>query len=241
MAHASFETSWAVAEHAPAPEEYWGQDALVALPTDGEKKAAVAPSVAAGRKKFADMFKRNSDGIAWRIAFKTSRAWVTIDDQKVPAGFPTLAEFWRESKSLRAFKWGLSKYMELYPDAAWVAPDGSTQFTPCVAGQLRKAIVANSQEKASVGVQRSLIRLLVRRGLIKRASSSATPDLRKLINLERMRKAQMRALAIVRIASYWYTWQPAVPAASAAPAAPPPAAARQPSGRESPSLKRQRV
>lgn len=240
MAHASFETPWAVVEHAPPPEEYWGQDALVALPSDVEKKGAVAPSVAAGRKKFADMFKRNSDGTAWRIAFKTSRAWVTIDNQKVPAGFPTLAEFWHESKSLKAFKWGFSKYVELYPNASWVAPEGGTEFTPCVAGQLRKAIVASSLEKASVGVQRHLVRLLVRRGLIKRASSSASPNLRKLINLERLRKAQMRALSLVRIASFWYEWQSDAPAA-AAPVAAPPVAARQPSGRESPSLKRQRV
>lgn len=241
MAHATFETGWAVAEHAPVPEEYWGQDALLALPTDGEKRGAVAPSVAAGQKKFQDMFKRDSNDTACRIAFKTSRACVKVGMCSVPAGFPSMAEYWRKSKSLRMFKWGLSKHLELYPDASWVAPDDSTEFTQCAAGHLRKAVVVDTLDKNLTNVQQSIILLLVRRGVIKRASVSASPRLRAVINLGRMQKAQMRALFIARTFSVGYDWQWATPPPAAAAAAPPPAAVHQPSGRESPSLKRQCV
>lgn len=199
---------------------------MVSEPTSEQKKGAVAPSVAAGKLKFDGMMARDSTEAVCNVAFRTPRASVTINQVVVPAGFPSVVEFWRTAKSVRMLCWGLCKWQAIYPDAAWLAPAASSGFSACPAGRLRRAIVADLKEKPTTNVQAAIVRELVRRGVLRRADRAASATLRRTINAARWRKAMLRCLFLVRLKRLL-----------AKPKAKRRKAARRPTGRESPSLK----
>ena len=103
-----------IQDSGPAPEEDWGQNSFVGRPND-QGRNAVAPSEVVGCQKFADMLKRDSPTLSWKVAFKTVRKTRIGGDERLPAGFPGLHTFFFDSKSLRVFKWAWNKYRELYP------------------------------------------------------------------------------------------------------------------------------
>lgn len=199
MTETVYETGWAVAEHAPAADEYWGQDALVAEPSSEQKKGATAPSVLAGKQRFEGILARNSIEAVCNVAFRTPRAAVKINDVVVPAGFPSVVGFWRAAKSVRMFFWGVKKWREVYPEAAWSAPAAGSGFSTCTAGRLRRAIVTDSNEKPLTKVQIAIVNALVSRGVVRRADRTALALLRRAINMARWRKAIMRCLFLVRL------------------------------------------
>ncbi len=218
-----------VVDHVTPLDEYWGQDAPVLEPNSQSKRGAVAPSVRAGRDLWLGKLSRDSETYICDIAWNKPRATVVINDFVVPAGFLDISEFWNLSRSLRMFNWGLHKYMRIYPDAYWIAPNTGTGATPDSAGCLRHSIVNGSLPKKNsiVEVKLAIARSLVRRGILKRVPfGAAHPRLRKAINHERLRKALLRCRFILRLSMMLRKRRHI--------AAPPP------SGRDSPSLKRTR-
>lgn len=227
MTESSYDCGWAVAEHLPAVDEYWGEDALVHEPTSEQKKGAVAPSVAAGNKKFAGLLSRDSSESVCNVAFRAPRAIVKINGAVLPAGFPSVVDFWRGAKSKRMFTWGLRKWHAVFPGAAWVAPMIGSGFSSCAAGRLRRAVVVDSNGRPVTSAQVRIVRGLVRCGVIRCADRAASAFLRIKINLARWQRAAMRCLFLVRLRRCLGRKRRRVTAV-------------RPSGRESPSLKRAR-
>lgn len=223
MAETAYDNGWAVAEHAPAADEYWGQDALVSEPTSEQKKGATAPSVLAGKQRFEGILARNSAEAVCNVAFRTPRAAVKINDVVVPAGFPSVVGFWRAAKSVRMFSWGVRKWQEVYPGAAWAAPTLGSGFSACAAGRLRRTIVIDSKEKPVTNVQAAIVKEMVLHGVVRRADRAASAFLRITINTARWRKSVTRCLFFVRLRRML--------------AAKRRKRTRRPTGRESPSLK----
>lgn len=187
-------------EHTPTAEEYWGEDAIVVEPGSEQKKGAVAPSVAAGLKKFGGIIARDSPNAILEVAFRKPRASVSINRVVVPAGFPSVVEFWRAAKSTRMFAWGLCKWRKIHPDAAWSAPMKGLGFSACSAGRLRRAIVADSTDQPVTDVQRAIVRAVVRHGIVRFAGRGASVAVRLVVNLTRWRKAILRCLFLARLA-----------------------------------------
>lgn len=223
----SMDGAWAVADHLPPPEDDWGEGALIAEPTTEMKKGAVAPSIAAGKKRFDGILARDSAESVCNVAFRTPRAAVKVNNVVLPAGFPSLVEFWRRAKSERMFKWGLRKWLDVWPDVEWTAPKTGSGFSACVPGRLRRAIVADSIEAPLKKVQVQIVKALVRCGIVRRADGAASKLLRLKINRVRWQKAIARCLFIVRLRRLMLRCRRK-------------AAARS-TGRESPSLKRARM
>lgn len=105
---------------APATEPSGADDAA-----DGQADAmpmpvgpSVCPAIDAAKKKFEDMFKRDSPNCSWNIYSKPAKHGNPVGDPRLARGFPTLAEFVLKAKSLRVLEWGYKKYKELYPDGA---------------------------------------------------------------------------------------------------------------------------
>jgi hypothetical protein len=108
---------------APAPEHDGGADeALDGLGQVDAMPMPVGPSVCpafdAARKKFEDMFKRDSPNCSWNVYSKPPKHSNHLGDPRLPRGFPTFAEFVLNARSIRVLEWGYKKYKELYPDGA---------------------------------------------------------------------------------------------------------------------------
>lgn len=81
----------------------------------------VAPSITRGIEKYSGMLKRDSPTVAWRIALKTDRRARTVYEDRLPAGFPMLHDFFSKAKSLRVFEVGLETYRSLYENPSYWA------------------------------------------------------------------------------------------------------------------------
>lgn len=109
---------------APAPEPSGADEA-----PDGQADAlpapvgpSVCPAMDAAKKKFEDMFKRDSPNCSWKVYSKPPKHANHMGDPRLPRGFPTFAEFVLNARSTRVLEWGYKKNKELYPDGAeWTA------------------------------------------------------------------------------------------------------------------------
>jgi hypothetical protein len=103
-----------------APEEYFRvpgtDDNGHACAVSNAVDSFVAPSIMKGRSRYDSMLKRDSATLSWKIALKTDRRAKLVYEERLPAGFPLLHEFFTKSKSMRVFEIGLDTYMALYPE-----------------------------------------------------------------------------------------------------------------------------
>jgi hypothetical protein len=79
---------------------------------------SVCPAMDSAKKKFDDMFKRDSPNCSWNVYSKPPKHPNNMGDPRLPRGFPTLADFVMKARSTRVLEWGYKKYKELYPDGA---------------------------------------------------------------------------------------------------------------------------
>jgi hypothetical protein len=83
---------------------------------------SVCPAIDAAKKKFDDMFKRDSPNCSWNIYSRPPKHANQMGDPRLPRGFPSFGEFVLKARSRRVLEWGYKKYKELYPDGAeWTA------------------------------------------------------------------------------------------------------------------------
>lgn len=103
-----------------APEDYFRvpgtDDNGLAADMSNAIDKFVAPSIMKGKSRYDSMLKRDSDTYIWKIALKTDRKAKLMYEERLPAGFPLLHEFFTKSKSMRVFQIGLDTYRALYPE-----------------------------------------------------------------------------------------------------------------------------
>lgn len=179
-----------------AEHEDWGPVGNDNQPDHSQRARAVAPSRLSGADKFQGLFKRDSKPYIWAINFRNG-ARDRTGDERLPAGFPSMAAFWENSLSLASFQFGFKKYKELYPGPLWRhwSISGANRYSD--AQTLRMVIWKDFKAKADGGkmaakmkpsVRRSIVWWTVEQGLWSDTPlEPMPPKLRVWINLSKMR------------------------------------------------------
>ena len=148
----------------------------------------VAPSIMRGQQKYSRMLERDSMTQAWKVALKTDRRAKLMYEDRLPAGFPLLHEFFTKSKSLRVFEIGFETYRSLYEQRSfWVQWFSEVEnIAQWQVQALRNSILTTFTPSLNEGrkptkVQLSILRLTVKEGLW---PVDLAPDFPKRIRLE---------------------------------------------------------
>lgn len=132
----------------------------------------VAPSIMRGREKYTRMLNKDSITQAWKVALKTDRRARLMYEDRLPAGFPLLYEFFTKAKSLRVFEIGFETYRSLYEDPSfWVQWHYDVEnIAQWHVQTLRNAIITAftpslNEGKLLTKTQLSILRFTVREGM----------------------------------------------------------------------------
>lgn len=160
-----------------APEDYFRapgsghEDRDSSAPTS-VADVYVAPSIMRGHQKYTNMLKKDSMTQAWKVALKTDRRAKLMYEDRLPAGFPVLHEFFTKAKSLRVFEIGFETYRSLYEDRSlWVRWSSDVEnIAQWQVQTLRNAILTTftpslNEGKTPTRVQLSILRLTIQEGL----------------------------------------------------------------------------